>query len=96
MRVQNIEVTNAIEALACWLALEGNGWKPDPRVRGARKMRRNMDLSFAHMRKPGFYVTQPMRQATVQPLRALPPDHLSSLHISDLLVGSQFICPRGT
>jgi hypothetical protein len=29
------------------------------------------DLSFATMRKPNFYVPQPMRQATVQPLRAL-------------------------
>ena len=25
-RCQNIEVANAVEALACWMALEGNGW----------------------------------------------------------------------
>ncbi len=71
MRVQNIEVTNAVEALACWLALQANGWTPDPRLRGARKMRQSTDLSFAHVRRRSFYVTQPMRQATVQPLRAL-------------------------
>jgi hypothetical protein len=71
MRVQNIEVTNAVEALACWLALQANGWAPDPRLRGARKMRQSTDLSFAHVRRRNFYVTQPMRQATVQPLRAL-------------------------
>ncbi len=29
------------------------------------------NLSFATVRKPGFYVTQPMRMATVQPLPAL-------------------------
>jgi hypothetical protein len=70
-QVQNIEVSNAVEALACWLALEHNGRKPDPRLRGARKMHGKTDLSFIVVRKPSFYVTQPMRQATVQPLRAL-------------------------
>lgn len=70
-RIQNIETANAIEALACWLALNSNGWKPDPRLRGATKMRGKTDLSFATVRKSGFYVTQPMRMATVQPLLAL-------------------------
>lgn len=70
-RIQNIETANAIEALACWLALNSNGWNPDPRLRGATKMRGKTDLSFATMRKSGFYVTQPMRMATVQPLPAL-------------------------
>ena len=70
-RIQNIETANAIEALACWLALNSNGWKPDPRLRGATKMRGKTDLSFATMRKSGFYVTQPMRMVTVQPLPAL-------------------------
>jgi hypothetical protein len=69
--VRNIEATNAVEALACWLALNYNGWHRDARLRGATKMRGATDLSFANMRKPSFYVTQPMRQATVQPLRAL-------------------------
>lgn len=69
-RAQNIEVANAVEALACWLALN-NDWQPDPRLRGATKLRGKTDVAFATMRKPSFYVTQPMRQATVQPLRAL-------------------------
>jgi hypothetical protein len=70
-RAQNIEVANAVEALACWLALDSNGWKRDPRLRGALKLSGKNDLSFATVCKQSFYVTQPMRQATVQPLRAL-------------------------
>jgi hypothetical protein len=70
-RAQNIEVTNAVEALACWLALDSTGWKRDPRLRGALKLSGKTDLSFATVSKRSFYVTQPMRQATVQPLRAL-------------------------
>ena len=46
-RAQNIEVTNAVEALACWLALDSNGWKRDPRLRGALKLSGKKDLSFA-------------------------------------------------
>ena len=70
-RAQNIEVANAVEALACWLALDSTGWKRDPRLRGALKLFGKNDLSFATVSKRSFYVTQPMRQATVQPLRAL-------------------------
>ncbi len=70
-RVQNIEVTNAVEALACWLALKSNGWSRDARIRGATKMRDQESLAFHKMRKPSFYVTQPMRQSTIQPLLAL-------------------------
>jgi len=70
-KVRNIEVANAVESLGCWLALDGTGWKRDPRLRGATKMRSKTDLSFDSVRKPSFYVTQPMRQATVQPMRAL-------------------------
>lgn len=70
-RIQNIETANAIEALACWLGLGSNGWKPDSRLRGATKMQGKTDLSFATVRKSGFYVIQPMRMATVQPLLAL-------------------------
>ena len=70
-RAQNIDVTNAIEALACWLALDSNGWRRDARLRGALKLSGRKDLSFATVCKRNFYVTQPMRQATVQPLRAL-------------------------
>ena len=70
-RVQNIEMANAIEALACWLALTHNGWSSDPRLRGSTKLAGKMDMSFAVVRRRGFYVTTPMRQATVQPLRAM-------------------------
>ena len=72
-RVQNIEVANSVEALACWLALNDNqqNWQHDPRVRGAMKMKGKTDLTFAKVRKPSFYVTQPMRQQTVQPLLEL-------------------------
>jgi len=72
-RVQNIEVANSIEALACWLALNDKqqNWQRDPRVRGAMKMKGKTDLTFAKVRKPSFYVTQPMRQQTVQPLLEL-------------------------
>ncbi len=69
--VQNIVVSNAVEALACWLAFNNNSRRHDPRLRGLRKMQGKTDLSFAAVRKPNFYVTQPMRQATVQVLRAL-------------------------
>lgn len=71
---RNIETANAVEALACWFALDSNEWQPDPRVRGATKMRSRetlSELAFAKVRKPGFYVSQPMRMATVQSLPAL-------------------------
>jgi len=61
---------DAVEALAYWLALGSNGWKRDPRLPGALKLSGKNDLSFATARKRSFYVTQPMRQATVRPLRA--------------------------
>jgi hypothetical protein len=70
-RIRNIETANAIEALACWLALSQNQWKRDARLRGARKLLGKEDLSFSAVRKPTFYVTQPMRMTTVQPLWAL-------------------------
>lgn len=69
--IQNIETANAIEAIACWWALKSNGWKPDARLRGATKMQGKNDISFAAVRKRDFYVSQPMRMATVQPLPAL-------------------------
>ncbi len=68
---KNIEVANAVEAIACWLALKSNGWHRDRRLRGAAKLPRQTDFSFATVRRSRFYVTQPMRQATVQPLREL-------------------------
>jgi hypothetical protein len=69
--LRNIETANALEALGCWLALKSNDWKPDSRLRGALKMRGKTDLSFSVVRKPSFYVTQPMRMSTNEPLRSL-------------------------
>jgi hypothetical protein len=70
-RVQNIEVANAIEALACWLAFNSNGWRNDARLRGNTKLRGVVDFSFKRARQRNFYVTQPMRMATTQALPAL-------------------------
>jgi hypothetical protein len=70
-QVTNITTANAIEALACWLALSKNGWKSDARLRGATKMQGKNDLAFAKVSQRSFYVTQPMRMASVQPLLAL-------------------------
>lgn len=69
--ITNIKCANAIEALACWLALDGSKWQTDLRLRGTTKLRGASDLSFKTVSKPGFYVTQPMRMATVQALPAL-------------------------
>jgi len=72
-KVQNIEVANAIEALGCWLAFESNGWSRDARLRGNTKLqsKKGDDFRFARARQRSFYVTQPMRMATVQALPAL-------------------------
>jgi hypothetical protein len=70
-KVQNIEVTNAIEALACWLAFKSNGWSRDARLRGNTKLHGKDDFSFRRVHQRNFYVTQPMRMATVQALPAL-------------------------
>ena len=64
-------VTNAVEALACWMAYREHGWTPDPRLRGITKLKGWDRITFQQARQPGFYVTQPMRIATVQPLPAL-------------------------
>lgn len=70
--VRNIEVANAIEALACWLSFDGNGWKQDRRLRGRIKLQGvESDLPFSRARQRGFYVTQPMRMSAVQTLPAL-------------------------
>ena len=70
-KVQNIVVTNAIEALACRLSFNSNGWSRDARLRGNTKLQGKDDFSFRRVRQPNFYVTQPMRMATVQALPAL-------------------------
>lgn len=69
--VQNIETANAIEALACWLAFEGNDWTRDDRLRGNTKLQGKDFSNFKRVRQRQFYVTQPMRMATVQALPAL-------------------------
>lgn len=70
-KVQNLEMANAVEALACWLAFESNGWASDARLRGNTKLQGKEDFSFRRVRQRNFYVTQPMRMATVQALPAL-------------------------
>lgn len=70
-RRRNIEVANAIEALACWLGLKGGGWRADPRLRGRVKLNGVESPIYAKARRPNFYVSQPMRQQAVQPLLAL-------------------------
>lgn len=92
--VQNIETANAIEALACWLALSQNQWQRDARLRGAQKLKGSRTFSFATVRKPAFYVTQPMRMSTVQALPALGlveavAERFNAFGCSD--IGDQFI-----
>jgi hypothetical protein len=70
-RVTNIETANAIEALACWLTFAANNWERDARMRGSTKMQGKNDLSFRAVRRPDFYVTQPMRMGIVEALPAL-------------------------
>lgn len=72
--VRKIEVANAIEALACRFGLEQTGFKPDPggRLLGMEKLQQYRDRKlFKEVRRAGFYVTQPMRMATVSSLPAL-------------------------
>jgi len=71
IQVSNIQVSNAIEALACCLSYGKNGWQSDPRLQGNTKLRGKEDLSFKVVSKSNFYVTQPMRMATVQTLPGL-------------------------
>ena len=72
----NIKVANAVEALACGLGLallKNNQIEPHHRalLRGTTKLSGKSDFSFKAVSKTGFYVTQPMRMATVQTLPAL-------------------------
>lgn len=71
-RPQNTEVANAIEALGCWLDFRATKFQPDARLRGINKLKACEKFpTFAEARRRSFYVTQPMRMATVQSLRAL-------------------------
>lgn len=72
--ISNITMANAVEALACGLALQkSRDGSPlqDARLRGSTKLRGKTDFSFKVVSKTGFYVTQPMRMASVQTLPAL-------------------------
>lgn len=66
--VKAIEIANAVEALACWCAFRSNGWTSDSRLRGSQKLAGTDDLTFSRLRQSRFYVTQPMRMATVEAL----------------------------
>lgn len=68
-----LEVANAIEALGCWVAISRLKGSQDPRLRGNRKLGNvtEADLRYRNVRRAGFYVSQPMRMATVQALPAL-------------------------
>lgn len=66
--VKAIEIANAIEALACWCAFSSNGWASDSRLRGRQKLAGKDDLTFARLCQSRFYITQPMRMATVEAL----------------------------
>lgn len=69
--ISNIEVANAIEAVACLSAYKAANWRSDPRLRGGQKLRNVSEPPFAQARKRSFYVSQPMRMSTVEPLLAL-------------------------
>ncbi|MCS3507481.1 hypothetical protein [Achromobacter sp. JUb104] len=71
MAVGNIECANAIEALACWHGFNDNKWAQHPRLRGIHKFPRQHALDFRTLRRPGFYVSQPMRMAVGQSLMPL-------------------------
>lgn len=76
-RVSNVECANAIEALACWLAIgrrdpqSGSDDRPDPRLRGTSKLPREHGMEFKAVRHRSFYVSQPMRMGTTSALQPL-------------------------
>lgn len=84
-----VAVANAIEALSCWMAIHPLKRQRDVRLRGSLKLAGKEFPSFAQASRPNYYVTQPMRQQTVQPLRALglaeptPSDRFNAYRISD-------------
>lgn len=71
----NIEVANAIEALACLIGYRNRGWqRGDLRLRGPRKLSRqsggDWDWPYSALREHGAYVSQPMRMSCVDALPA--------------------------
>lgn len=70
--VTNIQVANSIEAVGCLFAFLENKWQTDLRLRGNTKLAGVDDnLVFSRVKQPSFYVTQPMRMASVLALPAL-------------------------
>ncbi|UTH75183.1 hypothetical protein [Chromobacterium sp. IIBBL 290-4] len=71
-KVTKIAVANAIEALACWYALNESNLV-DGRIQGRVKLANitESEFSFKKARQPSFYVTQPMRMSCVTALPAL-------------------------
>jgi hypothetical protein len=67
------EVANAVEALGCWHALRTPGVGRDGRIGGRTKLERHGAdfVSYRQASRRDFYVTAPMRQGMVQPLRAM-------------------------
>lgn len=68
-----IEVTNAIEALACWPEYRDRDWaRGDWRLRGPLKLKslddRGHQPTFARLKAASSYVSQPMRMGVVQAL----------------------------
>jgi hypothetical protein len=70
-QIGNIQVTNAIEALACSLSFRQNNWQSDQRLKGNTNLAGKDDFSFKAFSANNFYVTHPMRMATVQTLPGL-------------------------
>lgn len=68
-----IQAANAIEALACMLGYRSNESQSTPRLRGRLKLSGQdpKAVSFEMAARKSFYVTQPMRTATVQALPQL-------------------------
>src|SRR5438046_1171645 len=71
--VSNITTANAIEALAVWCAYQRNGWQRHERLRGLRKLaaHQNEAPNFKTAASTAYYVVQPMRIGTRDPLAAL-------------------------
>lgn len=64
--IRPLPTANAVEALVMWLGLRGGA--DMSRGAGQRKLANRDDASFVALRRPGAYVTQPLRMRTVQPL----------------------------
>lgn len=71
IRVSNVECANAIEALACWLALKRQHHAPEARLRGSTKLPTDHHMDFKSVRRKSFYVSQPMRVGTTLALPSL-------------------------